>query len=136
MSTAAKRSRERPLILVADDFTDALELYQEFLGLEGYDVVVAANGEEALRLARELDPDFILMDLSMPIMDGYAAAEALRLDEQTRDIPILALTGHVMAKHTARARDAGCDTVVSKPCMPADLSAKIRSMLHVSKPKA
>ena len=137
MSIPARRgvARARPVILVADDFSDARELYQAFLELEGFEVVLAANGEEAIDRARETQPDLVLMDLSMPVMDGYGATEALKGDASTRDIPIVALSGHVMPRHNADAREAGCETVLPKPCLPTDVAAKIRALLHTSKPK-
>ncbi|HLU67022.1 MAG TPA: response regulator [Kofleriaceae bacterium] len=130
-----KSARARPVILVADDFSDARELYQEFLELEGFDVVLASNGREAVDRARETQPDLVLMDLSMPVLDGYGATEQLKEDAATRDIPVVALSGHVMPRHGAEARDAGCETVLPKPCLPTEVAAKIRSLLHASRPK-
>jgi CheY-like chemotaxis protein len=134
-STPSAKKRSRPVVLVADDFSDARELYQEYLELEGFDVVVAANGAEALDRARAVLPDVVLMDLSMPVMDGYGATEALRGDESTRDIPVIALSGHVLPRHTAGARNAGCTTVLPKPCLPTEVAAKIRTLLETAKPK-
>lgn len=125
----------RPVILVVDDYTDARELYQQFLELEGYDVHVAADGQEAVALAHEIAPDLVLMDLSMPVLDGVSATQALRRADATRHIPVVALSGHVLPRHSAAARQAGCDTVLPKPILPTELASKIRSMLHASKPK-
>jgi CheY-like chemotaxis protein len=132
---AESEERRRPLILVAEDFSDARELYKELFELEGYDVILAADGAEALRIAQDRDPDVVIMDLSMPVLDGVGAAMALKSDAKTRHIPIVALTGHVLPQHQSQAREAGCDTVVSKPCVPSALADKIRSMLHASKPR-
>lgn len=120
---------------MAEDFSDARELYEVYLTRQGFEVVAVANGEDALARAQELQPDLVLMDMSLPVVDGYSATEALKNDARTRDIPVVALTGHVMEKHLAEARDAGCDTVVPKPCLPSELAAKIRSMLPESKPE-
>jgi CheY-like chemotaxis protein len=125
--------RLRPLVLVTEDATDARELFQVFLEFEGFEVITAANGQEALDRAKELGPDAIVMDLSMPVMDGFAAAEHLKLDARTRAIPVIALSGHVMPQHTDKARDAGCDTILPKPCHLTDIAAKIRSMLPAAK---
>jgi CheY-like chemotaxis protein len=133
VSGAAKR--ERPVVLVTEDVTDARELFQIFLESEGFDVVTAANGREAVQRAQELSPDVVVMDLSMPVMDGFSATEELKNDARTRDIPVVALSGHVMSQHTSRARAAGCDTIMPKPSALTDVAAKIRGMLHPAKPR-
>ncbi len=120
---------KRPLVLVVDDFEDARVLYGEYLGFCGYDVAEATNGDEAITRATELRPDLILMDLSMPLVDGWEATRRLKADERTKDIPIMALTGHAMAGHADSARSAGCDAVVTKPCLPQDLVKTIDEML-------
>jgi two-component system, cell cycle response regulator DivK len=124
----------RPLVLVTEDVTDARELFQTYLQFEGFDVVLAANGEEAVERARDVQPDVVVMDLSMPVMDGFAAAEHLKSDARTRDIPVVALSGHVLPQHTDKAREAGCDTILPKPCALNDVAKKIRTLLHTSKP--
>lgn len=133
VSVALDTDRLKPLVIVTEDVTDARELFQVFLEFEGFDVVTVANGEEAVARAQELHPDAILMDLSMPVMDGFRATEALRNDIRTRDIPVVALSGHVLPQHTDKARDAGCDTILPKPCLLTDVAAKIRSMLPAAK---
>jgi two-component system, cell cycle response regulator DivK len=133
LSAALDIDRPRPVVLVTEDVTDARELFQVYLEFAGFEVVTAANGEEALERAREVQPDAIVMDLSMPVMDGFTAAEHLKLDARTRDIPLIALSGHVMSPQTDKARDAGCDTILPKPCALIDVAAKIRSMLPAAK---
>jgi CheY-like chemotaxis protein len=134
VSAAAKRDdREKPVILVTEDVTDARELFQLYLEIEGFEVVTAANGREAVQRAQEMQPDVVVMDLSMPIMDGYSATEELKNDARTRDIPVVALSGHVMSHHVDKAREAGCDTVMPKPPKLSDVAAKIRTMLPQSK---
>lgn len=120
-------------MLVTEDVTDARELFQVFLEFEGFQVVTATNGQEAVERAVELQPDAIVMDLSMPVMDGFSATEHLRSDARTRDIPVVALSGHVLPQHTNKAYDAGIDTILPKPCLLTDVAAKIRTMLHTSK---
>ncbi len=133
MTAALEDDRMKPIVLVTEDVTDARELFQVFLEFEGFEVVTAANGEEAVERAKELQPDAIVMDLSMPIMDGFSATEHLKNDPRTSDIPVVALSGHVLPQHTDRARDVGCDTILPKPCLLTDVAAKIRSMLPASK---
>ena len=87
-------------------FTDARELFQVFLESEGFEVVTAANGREAVQRAQDIQPDCVVMDLSMPVLDGFSATEQLKNDVRTRDIPVVALSGHVMAQHTALAAEA------------------------------
>lgn len=130
---SAALDERRPLVLVTEDVTDARELFQVFLEFEGFEVITASNGKEALERAQQLGPDAIVMDLSMPIMDGFTAAEHLKTDARTRDIPVIALSGHVLASHTDKARDAGCDTILPKPCLLTEVAAKIRSMLPAAK---
>jgi CheY-like chemotaxis protein len=134
VSAAPKRDeREKPIVLVTEDVTDARELFQLYLEIEGFEVVTASNGHEAVERAREMQPDIVVMDLSMPILDGYSATEQLKKDERTRDIPVVALSGHVMSHHVDRAREAGCDTVLPKPPKLSEVAAKIRTMLPQSK---
>src|SRR5262245_14818224 len=119
----------RPLVLVVEDYQDAREMYAAYLQFSGYGVAEAANGLEALEKTRELMPDIILMDLALPKMDGWEATRRLKADEQTRHIPIVALTGHALAGHAEGARQAGCDAFVTKPCLPDALLAEIQRML-------
>ena len=118
-----------PLVLIVDDFQDARELYCEYLTFCGYRVAEAQNGAEAIKKAIKLTPDLILMDLSMPVVDGWEATRRLKADGRTRTIPVVALTGHAMAGHAESARAAGCDLVVTKPCLPQDLVTKIVEVL-------
>ena len=123
----------KPLVLVVDDFADNREMYSEFLTYSGYDVVEARNGKEAIDAAIQRTPDIIIMDLSLPVMDGWEATRRLKADERTRQIPVVALTGHALAGHSKGARDAGCDSFLAKPCLPDQLVAEIKRMLAVSK---
>jgi two-component system cell cycle response regulator DivK len=118
-----------PLVLVVDDFQDNREMYAEFLSFSGYRVAQAASGQEALDQAFSLLPHVIVMDLSLPGIDGWEATRRLRRDDRTRRIPIIALTGHALAGHVKVAREAGCDAFVTKPCLPDVLLAEIRRLL-------
>jgi CheY-like chemotaxis protein len=119
-----------PLILVVDDYQDAREMYAEYLQFSGFRVAEAKNGNEALEKAFELCPDLILMDLSLPGMDGWEATRLLKSDERTRHIPVVALTGHALAGASEGAKKAGCDSFVTKPCLPDDLVVEVRRMLN------
>jgi two-component system, cell cycle response regulator DivK len=118
-----------PLILVVDDYQDAREMYAEYLQFSGFRVAEARNGNEAVDQAFALKPDLILMDLSLPGMDGWEATRRLKADQSTRHIPIVALTGHALAGASDGAKKAGCDSFVTKPCLPDDLVVEVRRML-------
>jgi len=120
-----------PLILVVDDYQDAREMYAEYLQFSGFRVAEAKNGNEAVEKAFALKPDLILMDLSLPGMDGWEATRRLKADEATRNIPVVALTGHALAGASEGAKKAGCDSFVTKPCLPDDLVVEVRRMLTV-----
>ena len=122
-----------PLILVVDDYDDAREMYAEYLVFCGFRIAEARNGNEALEQAFALKPDLILMDLSLPGMDGWEATRQLKADERTKNIPVVALTGHALAGASEGAKRAGCDSFVTKPCLPDDLVVEVRRMLGVSK---
>jgi two-component system, cell cycle response regulator DivK len=118
-----------PLVLVVEDYQDAREMYAAYLQFSGYRVAEATNGLEAIEKTLELMPDIILMDLALPKMDGWEATRRLKMDERTRHIPVVALTGHALAGHAEGARQAGCDSFVTKPCLPDALVAEIQRML-------
>ena len=109
-----------PLILVVDDYQDAREMYAEYLQFSGFRVAEAKNGNEAVEKAFALKPDLILMDLSLPGMDGWEATRRLKADEATKHIPVVALTGHALAGASEGAKKAG-STVCAKQCLPDDL---------------
>ena len=122
-----------PLILVVDDYDDAREMYAEYLVFCGFRVAEARNGNEALDQAFAVQPDLILMDLSLPGMDGWEATRQLKADERTKHIPVVALTGHALAGASEGAKKAGCDSFVTKPCLPDDLVVEVRRMLNAVK---
>ena len=132
--TAVGASRRKPIVLVVDDFADNREMYSEYLSFSGYEVIEAKNGMEAIEAARQRMPDIIIMDLSLPVMDGWEATRQLKADERTRRIPVVALTGHALAGHSKGAKEAGCDSFLAKPCLPDQLVAEIRRMLDGGKP--
>ncbi len=120
---------DRPRVLLVDDYPDAREMYTEYLEFSGFDLVQAGNGMEALERAADAAPDIILMDLSLPVMDGWEATRRLKADVRTAAIPVVALTGHALAGISEGAKKAGCDAFVTKPCLPEDLVAEIRKIL-------
>jgi two-component system cell cycle response regulator DivK len=128
-SGARSKSRGAPLVLVVDDYEDNRAMYAEYLSCSGYRVQQAANGQEAVELTHRLKPDVIVMDMSLPIMDGWEATRRLKSHESTRRIPIIALTGHALAMHSQDAVDAGCDAFLAKPCLPEKLVDKVAELL-------
>jgi CheY-like chemotaxis protein len=102
-------------ILVVEDNIDNYELVRFILERAGYDVFLAVNGRDGVSAARLQKPDLILMDLGMPEMDGWLAAEKLKADESTKRIPLYALSAHTLPAERKRALEAGCDGYVSKP---------------------
>jgi CheY-like chemotaxis protein len=129
MKTDAKRG-SRGRVLLVDDYPDAREMYSEYLQFSGFDVVEAANGIEALDRAVDAEPDIILMDLSLPVMDGWEATRRLKADKRTAGIPVVALTGHALAGISEGAKRAGCDAFITKPCLPEDLVKEIQKVLN------
>ncbi len=125
-----------PLVLVVDDFDDARDMYGEYLEMNGFRVETARNGQEALEKANKLLPDVILMDLSLPVMDGWEATRRLKADKRTRAIPIVALTGHALQGTEEGAKKAGCDAFVTKPCLPATLVTHLQAQLALQKKTA
>ena len=102
-------------IVVADDDPDILNIVAMSLEAMGHEVHRAANGREAVALTRQTGPDLVVMDLMMPEMNGYEATEALKADERTSSVPVLALTAKAMRGDEERGREAGVDAYVTKP---------------------
>jgi CheY-like chemotaxis protein len=127
--------RQAPLVLIVDDFEDNREMYAQYLRFHGYEIAEADNGQEALKQAAALRPDVIVMDLSLPGMDGWEATRRLKQEPLTRDIPVIALTGHALTGSEHTAREAGCDRFLTKPCAPAVLGQEIRKMLPGAAPE-
>jgi CheY-like chemotaxis protein len=117
------------LVLIVDDYAEGREICAEYLAFRGYRVATAEDGEDALDKTRTLRPDVIIMDLSLPRLDGWEATRRLKGDDSTRRIPIIALTAHALASARERAIAAGCDAVVTKPCPPQDLEAEVKRRL-------
>jgi two-component system cell cycle response regulator DivK len=114
-----------PLILIVEDFDDAREMYRDYLEFSGFRVETARDGREAIEKARTLQPDLILMDLSLPGIDGWEATRLLKAAPDTAHLLIVALSAHALATEGERARAAGCDGFIAKPCLPSDLVDEI-----------
>jgi CheY-like chemotaxis protein len=125
----SKGKRERPLILIVEDQQDLRQLYATELALGGFDVIQAGDGAEAITHTSSESPDVVLMDLSLPIVDGWEATRRLKADERTSHIPVVALTAHDGAGELQRATSAGCDWFVPKPCPPHALITEVRRVL-------
>jgi two-component system, cell cycle response regulator DivK len=123
----------RPLLLLVEDFDDAREMYRDYLAFSGFRVETARDGQEAIDKARALAPDLILMDLSLPGIDGWEATRLLKADPATRRLPIVALSAHAMAADRERALAAGCDGFIAKPCLPPDLVLQIAACLKLQR---
>lgn len=129
----AKPTGDAPLVLVVDDFEDNRAMYVEYLQFQGLRVAEAVNGEEAVARATNLLPAVIIMDLSLPVMDGWEATRRIKSNPKTKHIKVVALTGHAEPAHAKRALEAGCDDFVAKPCLPENLLAKVREHLTQTK---
>jgi two-component system cell cycle response regulator DivK len=114
-------------ILVADDEPDNREIMSAALAASGYRVCQAADGEEAVALALSELPDLILLDMAMPVMSGWEAVRRIKAMAQTRAIPVFAFTAFALAGDELKAKEAGCDGYVSKPCVPKEVVEKIRN---------
>jgi CheY-like chemotaxis protein len=118
-----------PLVLLVEDHQDTRQMYAEFLG-PSFEVIPAANGEEALAALRARRPDLVITDLSLPGMDGFELIAHIRRDPSLRAIPIVCLSGYGGHAHEQRARAAGSDRILQKPCMPDALADVIRELIR------
>jgi CheY-like chemotaxis protein len=116
-------------VLLVEDNEDNRIVYSTILRHFGYRVMEALNGEEGIATARSEKPDLILMDISIPIIDGWEATQVLKHDPETRHIPIIALTAHALASDRERAMQVGCDGYLAKPCEPRAVVAEVQRFL-------
>jgi DNA-binding response OmpR family regulator len=117
-------------ILVVDDEVDLVETVRFSLELEGYDVLIAYNGEEALNQARKENPDLILLDLMLPKLDGYKVCRLLKFDERYKHIPILMLTAKIQEKDKATGMETGANEYITKPFEMDELMKKVKGYLN------
>ena len=130
-SAIIRESGGAPLVLIVEDDLDTRVMYREFLSQSGFRTVDAHNGRQALAKARELGPDAVVTDLAVPGMDGFEFCRALKLSMSTRDIPIVAVTGHTeYLDQPDRFADAGIAQVLVKPCSPDVIAGALRRLLQ------
>ena len=122
-----------PRVLVVEDEQDNMDLFVQILGFHGCQVLTARDGREALTIAQEQAPDLILMDLSLPALDGWEATRALKGIEELAHIPVVAITAHAMVGDRERALGAGCDGYISKPIDVTKLFGQLRPFLPESR---
>lgn len=118
-----------PLILIVDDNVDAREMYGMYLQHEGFRWAEAVNGQDAITQTQLEQPSLILMDVTMPRMDGWEAVRILKQDQLTRNIPLIMLTAHAFQEHRDRAAEVGADGFLAKPVLPDELAREIRRVL-------
>lgn len=121
--------RIRPLVLLVEDQEELRRLYAEHLVISGFDVIQAGDGAQAIVQGTTHVPDVVLMDLSLPVVDGWEATKRLKGAATTAHIPVVALTAHDASGELERATLAGCDWFVPKPCPPDALVTEIRRVL-------
>jgi len=118
-----------PRILLVEDNEMNRDMLSRRLQRKGYEVALALDGAQGVEMARSQTPDLILMDMSLPVLDGWEATRQLKGDEQTRPIPVIALTAHAMQGDQDKAMDAGCDDYDTKPVDLPRLLGKIEALL-------
>ncbi len=116
---------KKRILIVEDDF-DNTTLVRLLLERENFDVITAENGEKGIAVTRSELPDLIVLDLDMPVMDGWRMIEGLKESENTRDIPVVVVTAHLLPDERYKAFDAGCNGYISKPFQVTDLVAEIK----------
>lgn len=119
-----------PKILLVEDTPELCDMLKRRLEKRKFEVVVAINGQEACTLAKSELPDLILMDMGLPIMDGYEATRQIKATAETRAIPVIALTAHAMAEHREKAILAGCDDYETKPIDLEKLLEKMQRLVQ------
>ena len=116
-------------ILVVEDTEDNRQILRDLLRMAGYDMVEAHDGAQGVAMAVEHRPDLILMDIQMPVMDGYEATRRIKAIPELKAIPIVAVTSYALSGDEQKTRDAGCDAYIAKPYSPRQMLAKVREIL-------
>ena len=129
LAALANDPQRRPVMLLVEDHDDTRAMYAEFLGAD-FEVRQAADGRTALDVMRTSRPDIVITDLSLPGVDGFELMALMRQDPVLQSVPIICLSGHGGHAHDTRARAAGCDRVLQKPCMPDALAAAALELLR------
>ena len=116
-------------ILLVEDNEMNRDMLSRRLLRKGYEVVMAIDGQQAVAMAQSENPDLILMDMSLPVIDGWEATQVLKHDPSTKGIPIIALTAHALASDREKAMEVGCDGYLAKPCEPRAVVAEVQRFL-------
>ena len=116
-------------ILVVEDQPDNRKILRDVFARTDYEIIETENGEEALAAISTARPDLILMDIQLPVMDGYTATRRIKADPTLNSIPIIAVTSYALSGEEKKAREAGCDDYIPKPYSPRELLAKVRHYL-------
>ena len=116
-------------ILVVEDHEDNRQILRDLLASAGYEMIEAGNGEDGVAAAASERPDLILMDIQLPILDGYEATRQIKANPALSAIPIIVVTSYALSGDEEKARTAGCDAYVAKPYSPRQLLARIRDFL-------
>ena len=116
-------------ILVVEDTEDNRQILRDLLGMAGYEMVEAHDGAQGVTHAAEHRPDLILMDIQMPVLDGYEATRRIKADPALAAIPIVAVTSYALSGDEAKARAAVCDDYIAKPYSPRQMLAKVREII-------
>ena len=135
-SADGRRKALRPLVLIVEDHDDTRSLYKYVLELHGYEVAEANQGEDAIRLAKELHPDLVLMDTNLPEVDGLTATLRMRQEASLHDLPIIFISGHAQPELRAAALAAGGDDYLVKPTSLHDLEASVEKHLANGRSRA
>ena len=116
-------------ILIVEDQEDNRTILRDLLSKAGFDLIEAVNGEDGVALALSKRPDLILMDIQLPVMDGYEATRRIKANSELKTIPVIAVTSYALSGDEAKARAAGCDGYIAKPFSPRQLLATVREYL-------
>ena len=119
----------RQRVLIVEDHEDNRAILRDLLTNAGYDLIEATNGEEGVALAESTRPDLIIMDVQLPVIDGYEATRRIKSNAELKVIPVIAVTSYALSGEEARAKAVGCDAYVAKPFSPRHILAKIRKYL-------
>ena len=120
-------------VLIVDDDLDSRSICSVLLRHFGYTVVEAADGAEGVRLAKQVRPDIVVMDVTLPVLDGWEATSRIKSDPETAEVPVIMLTARALPADRVRGVDVGCDSYLTKPCSPKTLKAEIERVLGDAK---
>src|SRR2546422_9041161 len=134
MKPAAAARQQQGRVLVVEDERDVADLIRYNLTKEGYDVVVAPTGSDALKQAREVHPDLVLLDIMVPQLNGWEVCRRLKQDADTKNIPVIMVTGRVEEGDKVLGFEMGADDYVTKPFSPRELLARIRAVARRARP--